>query len=140
MKTTLPKISEIKRAWVQIDASLFPLGRLATQVATILRGKHKRTFTPHMDLGDFVVVINASNLKLTGRKMSHKELISFSGYPGGITRRPVAEVLRKSPEKIIIHAVRNMLPVNRLRTLALRRLKIVPDDKHNFKIDRKIEA
>ncbi|KKW28461.1 MAG: 50S ribosomal protein L13 [Parcubacteria group bacterium GW2011_GWA2_52_8] len=140
MKTTLPKIAEIKREWVEIDASRFSLGRLATRVATLLRGKHKRTYTPHMDAGDFVVVINAKNLKLTGRKLDQKEMITFSGYPGGITRRPVAEVIARAPEKVIIHAVRNMIPVNRLRQVVLRRLKVVPEDRHTYKIDKKIEV
>ena len=138
MATYLPKKSENKRLWHEIDASQFNLGRMATRVATLLRGKHKPTFTPHMDMGDFVVVINAAKVKTTGRKMLQKEYITYSGYPGGIRRRVMRDVLQKHPEKIIIHAVRSMLPTNRLRKLELRRLKVIAGPTHTFKIDRKI--
>lgn len=137
MKTYLPKITDIKRQWYEIDASQFTLGRLATRVATLLRGKHRPTFTPHMDIGDFVVVTNAKNVRLTGRKLLQKEYIRFSGYPGGIRREKLRDVLAKRPERVIWKAVRDMLPTNKLRTQILRRLKIVPEGKHNFKIDKK---
>ena len=138
MTTFLPKQSEIKRQWYEIDASRFTLGRLATRVATVLRGKHKVTFTPHMDLGDFVVVTNADKVKVTGRKLLQKEYFHFSGYPGGIKRKILRDVLQKQPEKVVFHAVRNMLAANRLRRPILKRLKVVRDEKHNFKIDKKI--
>lgn len=138
MKTYLPKVTEIKRQWHEIDAAKFTLGRLATTVATILRGKHKPDFTPHMDLGDFVVVINAKKPKLTGRKLLQKEYFRVSGYPGGLKRRTLREVLEKSPEKVVYQAVRGMLAPNRLRRQMLRRLKIVPAEKHEFKIDKKL--
>ncbi len=138
MKTFLPKPSEIKRQWYEIDASSYTLGRLASRVATILRGKHKAIFTPHMDVGDYVVVINAAKVKLSGRKLLQKEYITFSGYPGGIKRKPLWEVLAKMPEQVIWRAVRGMLPTNRLRKPILKRLKVVASEKHNFKIDKKI--
>ncbi len=137
-KTFLPKLSAIKRQWHEIDASKFTLGRLATKIATILRGKHKATFTPHMDVGDFVVVINARKVKFSGRKLLQKEYISYSGYPGGVKRKPLREVLAKNPQMVIWHAVRNMLARNRLRKPILRRLKVVSEDKHNFKIDKRL--
>lgn len=137
-KTYLPKVSEIKRQWHEIDASQFTLGRLATKVAIILRGKHKPSFTPHMDLGDFVVVTNAKNLKLTGRKFEQKKYHHYSGYPGGLRTRTMKEIMEKNPAKVIWAAVFNMLDSNRLRKAAMRRLKIVPESTHNFKIDKKI--
>lgn len=138
MKTFLPKPSGIKRQWYEIDASFYTLGRLASRVATILRGKHKAIFTPHMDVGDYVVVINAAKVKLSGRKLLQKEYITFSGYPGGIKRKSLREVLAKMPERVIWRAVRQMLPSNRLRKPILKRLKAVACEKHNFKIDKKI--
>lgn len=140
MTTTLPKVSEIKRKWYELDASRFTLGRLSTRAATLLRGKHKPSFTPHMDLGDFVVVTNARKVKLTGRKILQKERITFSGYPGGIRRTLLRDELVKHPERVIWEAVRNMLPTNRLRRSELRRLKILPDATHTYKIDKRIES
>ncbi|MDP3994092.1 MAG: 50S ribosomal protein L13 [Candidatus Doudnabacteria bacterium] len=137
-QTYLPKTSDIKRRWYEIDASKFTLGRLATRVASLLRGKHKASFTPHMDVGDFVVVTNAEKIKLTGRKILQKEYFRFSGYPGGIKREILRDVLKKKPEDVVYRAVRNMLAVNRLRKPILKRLKIVRNDKHNFNIDKKI--
>lgn len=135
MSTTyLPKVKDTRRVWHELDASEFTLGRLATRAATLLRGKHKAIFTPHMDLGDFVVVKNASKVKLTGRKLEQKEYIRFTGYPGGIRRKVLRDVLKKDPQWVIIHAVRNMLPTNRLRSVIIKRLKVVPGDKHNYKI------
>lgn len=139
MKSYLPKTSEIKRRWYEVDASQFTLGRLATRIATLLRGKQKVIFTPHMDAGDFVVVKNASQVKLTGKKLQEKELISFSGYPGGIKRKLLGEVLRQNPEAVIRRAVRNMLPKNRLRKKFLKRLKVVaPGQPHHFEVHEKL--
>lgn len=134
MTTYLPKVKDIKRNWHEIDASKYTLGRLSTRVATLLRGKHKATFTPHMDQGDFVVVINAAKVRLTGRKAEQKEYIRYTGYPGGIRRKLLGDVMKKNPERVIWHAVRNMLPVNRLRVPMIKRLKVVADEKHNYKI------
>jgi large subunit ribosomal protein L13 len=138
MKTFLPKVKEITRNWYEADASKFTLGRLATRVATILRGKHKVSFTPHMDVGDFVVVKNARNVKVTGNKLDQKLYHHYSGYPGGITTKTLRERLEKEPDKVIRDAVYNMLDDNRLRKNILRRLKIVTEDKHAFKIDKEI--
>jgi len=123
---------------VEVDAADFTLGRLATRVANLLHGKHKTTFTPHMDTGDFVVVINAKNVRFTGRKLLQKEYIRHTGYPGGIRRKTLGKVMDKNPRYVIFHAVRNMLPTNKLRQVMIKRLKIVEGDKHNFKIDRKL--
>lgn len=135
MKSYLQKPGEVKRLWHELDASQFTLGRLATRVATLLRGKHKPVYTPHVDGGDFVVVINAAAVKFTGRKLLQKEYIRFTGYPGGIRRRFLRDVMLKNPERVVWQAVRDMLPRNRQRANILRRLKIVAGDKHTFKID-----
>lgn len=140
METFLPKKSEIKRIWYEVDAQQFPLGRLASKIAFILRGKHKPGFTPHLDCGDWVVVVNANKVKVTGRKLIQKEYFRISGYPGGLKRRRLKEVLEKSPERVIIHAVSGMLPPNKLRKSILKRLKVVLGDKHNYKIDKKISG
>src|SRR3989338_8591950 len=137
MKTFLPKVSEIKRQWIEIDATKHTLGRLASAAANFLRGKHKVVFTPHMDMGDFVVVINADKVKVTGRKLLQKEYIRFSGYPGGIKRELMKDVIAKNPDRIIREAVRNMLAPTRLRSTILNRLKVVKGQAHNFKIDKK---
>lgn len=135
--TTLQKPAEVKRAWHEMDASKFTLGRLATRVATLLRGKHKPTFTPSTDGGDFVVVINSDAVKFTGRKLTQKTYHHFSGYPGGIRSEILRDKMKKGSDRVIWQAVRDMLPRNRTRRLLLRRLKIVKDAKHTFKIDKK---
>lgn len=139
MKTFLPKVKEIQRSWYEADASKFTLGRLATRVATILRGKHKATFTPHMDVGDFVVIKNAEKVQFTGRKLDQKMYHRFSGYPGGLYTKSLKERMQKEPEKVIRDAVYNMVDKNRLRKEILRRLKVVVGDKHEFKIDKEIK-
>lgn len=137
MKTTLQKTSEVKRQWHEIDAAGHVLGRLATHVAMLLRGKHKPVYTPSTDGGDFVVVINAAKVRLTGRKLDQKEYIRFTGYPGGVQREKMRMAMEKYPDKVIWRAVRDMLPTNKLRQKQLRRLRIVASDKHTFKIDKK---
>lgn len=139
-KTYLPKLKEIKREWHEIDAAKFTLGRLATRVATILRGKHKVAYTPHMDMGDFVVVTNAKLVKFTGRKLAQKKYFHFSGFPGGLKKRLLGDVMAKSPDRVIWRAVRDMLAANRLRSRLMKRLKILPDAKHTYHIDKQIEA
>jgi large subunit ribosomal protein L13 len=139
MKTFLPKTNEIKRTWYEIDASEFTLGRLATKVATHLRGKHKVTFTPHMDVGDFVVVKNAEKVQFTGRKLDQKKYHRFSGYPGGLYTKTLRERMEKEPDKVIRDAIYNMVDKNRLRKLILRRLKVVVGDKHQFQIDKELK-
>ncbi|MBX4205337.1 MAG: 50S ribosomal protein L13 [Candidatus Doudnabacteria bacterium] len=139
MKTFLPKVKEITRSWYEVDASKFTLGRMATRIATILRGKHKATFTPHMDVGDFVVVKNAEKVQFTGRKLEQKKYRRYSGYPGGLYTKTLKERMEKEPEKVIRDAVYNMIDSNRLRKPILRRLKVVRGDKHEFKIDKELK-
>jgi len=139
MKTYLPKVKEIKRNWYEADASKFTGGRLATRVATVLRGKHRADFTPHMDVGDFVVVKNAEKVQFTGRKLDQKKYHRFSGYPGGLYTKSLRERMEKEPDKVIRDAVYNMIDKNRLRKLILRRLKVVVGDKHDFQVDKEIK-
>jgi large subunit ribosomal protein L13 len=138
-KTYLPKVKEIKRSWYEADASKFTLGRLSSKVAQILRGKHKVNFTPHMDVGDYVVVKNAKDVKITGRKLDQKKYHHYSGYPGGISTKTLRERLESEPDRVIRDAVYNMVDDNRLRKYILRRLKIVKDDKHEYKVEKEIE-
>src|SRR5919106_6615057 len=130
MKTHLPKVDMDQRKWHVIDANGAVLGRLAAQVADILRGKNKPTFTPHLDAGDFVVVINAEKVAVTGKKETQKEFMSYSGWKGGERFRTVAEIRAKHPEKLITHAVKGMVPKNRLGRVLMTKLKVYKGDKH----------
>ncbi|MFM7103298.1 MAG: 50S ribosomal protein L13 [Verrucomicrobiota bacterium] len=130
MKTYLPKVDMQRRAWRVIDAEGAVLGRLAVQVADALRGKDKPTYTPHLDAGDFVVVINAEKVVLTGDKENAKRYMSYSGWKGGERYRSVAEVRAKHPERLIEHAVKGMLPKNRLGDRLFTKLKVYPGAKH----------
>jgi large subunit ribosomal protein L13 len=131
MKTYSMKPSDVSRKWYVVDAAEIPLGRLATQVASLLLGKGKPTVTPHMDGGDYVIVINSANLVVTGNKQKDKKYHRHSGFPGGLYTRSLNEQLERDPNKIIFDAVRGMLPVNKLRDGRLARLKIYKDDQHN---------
>jgi large subunit ribosomal protein L13 len=130
MKTHLPKINLDERKWHVIDANGAVLGRLAAQIADILRGKNKPVYTPHLDAGDFVVVINAEKVKVTGKKETAKEYMSYSGWKGGEKFRSVAQVRAKHPEELIHHAVKGMIPKNRLGSVLLTKLKVYRGDKH----------
>jgi len=130
MKTYLPKVDLEKRKWHVIDADGAILGRLAVQVADILRGKNKPVFTPHLDAGDFVVVINAEKVAVTGKKETDKEFMSYSGWKGGERFRTVADVRAKTPEKLITHAVRGMVPKNRLGRVLMTKLKVYKGNQH----------
>src|SRR6187200_2349221 len=130
MKTYLPKVDLNQRKWHVIDANGAVLGRLAAQVADILRGKNKPTFTPHLDAGDFVVVINAEKVRVTGKKETEKEFMTYSGWKGGEKFRTVAQIRAKQPEKLITHAVRGMVPKNRLGRVLMTKLKVYQGDKH----------
>jgi len=125
------KTTEIKRTWHLIDANDRILGRLATEVASLLKGKHKVEITPHIDLGDSVVVINASKIKVTGKKMEQKIYKRFSGYPSGLKEEPLEHLLKRKPEEVIRHAVKGMLPKNKLGTTMLKRLRVYSDEKHS---------
>lgn len=131
MKTYSAKPTDVTRAWYVIDASEVPLGRMATQVATKLTGKEKPQFTQHIDCGDFVVVINADKLVTTGTKLKDKTYYHYSGFPSGLRERSLQEQVEIDSTKVIEHAVRGMLPVNKLRPARLERLKIYAGPEHN---------
>jgi len=132
MKTYQPKAKEIKRNWNLVDAKGEVLGRLSSKVAQLLTGKGKPTYSPHMDSGDYVVVINAEKIELTGKKKTQKVYRSHSGYPGGFKEVSFAKMSKEKPEEIIKHAVKGMLPDNRLKKDRLTRLKIVAGEKNPF--------
>jgi large subunit ribosomal protein L13 len=129
-KTYSAKPAEVERAWYVIDAENQVLGRLAVQIATVLRGKHKPQFTPHIDTGDFVVVTNADKVALTGKKQDDKTYFTHSHYPGGGKFEKVKDVLQKKPEKVIEHAVWGMLPHNNLGRQLFRKLKVYAGSEH----------
>lgn len=130
MKTFIPKPKDINRGWVLIDAEGLHLGRLATHVATILRGKHRPTFTPFLDTGDFVVIVNAEKVVLTGRKMEQKTYYHHTGFPGGMRFTPVKRTLEEHPDRVLRHAVWGMLPKGPLGRQLIGKLKIYAGDKH----------
>ena len=130
-KTYSQKPSEVTRRWILIDAAEAPLGRVATQIATYLSGKYKPTFTPHIDGGDYVVVINAENAVVTGKKETDKVYYHHTGFPGGIKDARLEEVREKFPERIIENAVKGMLPKNKLAAERMKRLKIYAGSEHN---------
>ena len=130
MKTHLPKVNLDQRKWHVIDADGVVLGRLAVQVADILRGKNKPVFTPHLDAGDFVVVVNAEKVLVTGKKETDKKYMTYSGWKGGEKYTTVEQLRAKHPEKLIEHAVKGMIPKNRLGRVLLTKLKVFKGPKH----------
>lgn len=130
MKTFVAKPSTVERDWYIVDASGKRLGRLATQIADTLRGKNKPQYTPNIDTGDFVVVVNAEKIAVTGNKLDDKIYYRHSGYPGGIKQRTLAEMLERQPEEVIRKAVRGMMPKNRLGRAQLKKLKIYAGPEH----------
>ncbi len=130
MKTYSTKASDLNPAWHVIDASGRTLGRLATEVATLLMGKHKPIYTPHLNTGDFVVVLNAAKVRVTGRKAEQKIYYRHSGYPGGLKSVTFDKMMETHPTRVIEHAVKGMLPHNRLGRDRLRRLKVYVGDVH----------
>jgi len=130
MRTYTPKQGEITRAWHIIDATDVVLGRLASQTAILLRGKHKPTFAPHVDGGDFVIIVNAEKVALTGAKLAQKKAYHHSGHPGGLKSTSYTELLAKSPEKAVEKAVRGMLPKNTLGRAQLSHLKVYRGAEH----------
>ena len=130
MKTFSAKEQDIERAWWVVDATDKTLGRLATEIASYLRGKHKPIFTPHVDCGDYVVVINAEKIHVTGRKMDQKMYYRHSGYPGGLKSINLRDQLAKNPERVIEAAVRGMLPKNRLGRRIYAKLKVYAGPEH----------
>jgi len=130
MKTYSPKVAEIERRWWLVDAEGKVLGRLASEVARILRGKHKPTYTPHMDMGDYIVVINADKVRLTGSKAEKKTYFRHSGYMGGERHIPFKEMFEKHPERVIELAVKGMLPKNNLGRLMRKKLRVYAGAAH----------
>jgi large subunit ribosomal protein L13 len=135
-KITLPKT--INRQWFEVDASKNSMGRVASEIAKLLRGKHKRNFTPHMDMGDFVVATNVDKLKFTGRKVQQKMYYRHSGYLGGIKSTALKNLIVEKPEEVLKKAVFSMLDEIKFRNKLMSRLKIVKGTEHIFKIDKSI--
>ncbi|MGD8744155.1 MAG: 50S ribosomal protein L13 [Candidatus Woesebacteria bacterium] len=132
MKTYQPKHKEIVRKWHKVDAKGEVLGRLSTRIASLLMGKHKVKFSKHMDMGDYVVVVNARHVRLTGKKPKQKLYRKHSGYPGGFKEIKFEKLIEENPQRVIQLAVKRMLPDNRLRDRRLVRLKVFAEDKHDF--------
>lgn len=141
MKTYSAKVGEVDRKWHVVDADGQILGRIATRIADILRGKHKSSYTPHVDTGDFVVVVNAELIKLTGKKLEQKIYYRHTGYSSGVRSRTAAEMIEKKPEEVILKAVKGMLPKNRLNYRILTKLKVYagPDHPHKAQQPQPIE-
>jgi large subunit ribosomal protein L13 len=130
VKSYMAKPAEIDRKWYVIDATDQTLGRLSSEVASILRGKHKPIYTPNVDTGDFIIVINADKIRLTGNKLIQKKMRAYSGYPGGLKEIAYGDLLQKKPERIIEMAVKGMLPHNRLGSAMYKKLKVYRGSEH----------
>ncbi len=130
MSTFMAKPNEVNRKWYLMDAEGKTLGRLATEIATILRGKHKPIYTPHVDVGDHVIVINAEKIHLTGNKLLQKKYYRHTGYPGGLKEMNYQTFIEKAPEKVILKAVKGMLPHNRLGRKMLKKLRVYKGSEH----------
>lgn len=124
MTTYMAKPAEVTRSWFVVDAAGLTLGRLATRIAMVLRGKHKPTFTPHVDTGDYVIVVNASQVTLSGNKLDRKRYYRYSGYPGGLHATVARDLREHNPDRMIREAVKGMLPKNRLATTMIDKLKV----------------
>ena len=136
MRTFMAKKEEVKRRWVLVDARERVLGRLASRIATVLQGKHKPTYTPHVDTGDFVVVVNAEKVRVTGRKREQRMYQRYSYHPGGLKQIPLGRMLREKPTEVIRLAVRRMLPKNKLARHMLKKLKVYPGPDHPHEAQR----
>ncbi len=130
IKTYTPKPEDIQREWLVVDAKDQTLGRLATQIANLLHGKHKPMFTPNIDVGDYVIVINCDKVRVTGRKLDQERYYRHSGYPGGLRSRSLREQMEKYPERVIEAAVRGMLPKNKLGRQMIKKMKVYKGDSH----------
>lgn len=130
MKTVMPKVDAVDIKWYVIDGEDQVLGRLASQVATLIRGKHKPQFTPHMDLGDHVIVINADKIRVTGRKEQQKSYTRYSGFPGGLKTMTLEKMLQSRPERVVRHAVKGMLPKNTLGRQMMKKLQVYKGAEH----------
>jgi large subunit ribosomal protein L13 len=129
-KTWTPKVNDIKSTWWLVDAQGQTLGRMASQIAQVLRGKHRPEFSPHVDFGDYIVVVNAEKIHVTGAKLYQKKYYRHSGYPGGLREDTLGKLITKDPERVIRLAVRGMLPRHRLGRQLLRKLKVYPGPVH----------
>ncbi|TDT50399.1 50S ribosomal protein L13 [Fonticella tunisiensis] len=136
MKTYMAKAEDVKRKWYVIDATDKTLGRMASQIAAILRGKHKPTFTPHVDTGDFVIVVNAEKVALTGKKLDQKLYRHHSLYPGGLKETPYRKMIETKPELVIEEAVRRMLPKGPLGRKMIKKLKVYRGPEHNHEAQK----
>jgi large subunit ribosomal protein L13 len=136
MKTYSAKASDVVRKWYVIDASEAPLGRVATKIATLLNGKGKPMFTSHVDCGDYVIVINADKVQVSGLKMDRKMYYKHSGFPGGLKEIVMRDVVAQDPTRVIVQAVRGMLPVNKLRPGRLERLKVYAGSEHQHEAQK----
>lgn len=130
MKTYVPKSSEFERKWFVVDAKGKVLGRLASQIATILRGKHKPIYSPHMDVGDHVIIVNADKIRVTGKKAATKRSYRYTGYPGGLRFDTYSDLMKKHPERILEKAIWGMLPHNKLGRKMYKKLKVYAGDSH----------
>lgn len=135
-KITIPKSTA--RVWYEIDASSQPMGRVATRIANLLRGKHKRDFTPHMDMGDFVVVTNVDKMKFTGRKIEQKKYYHHSGYLGGLKTKTLKDEIVRRPENVLRAAVFSMIDDIKFRKKLVSRMKMIKGTSHTYKIDKKV--
>jgi len=129
-QTFMAKKGDVERTWREVDATGVPLGRLASEIAVVLMGKHRPEYTPHVDVGDFVIVTNASKVALTGKKADHKLKLKYTGYPGGQKAEPYGSVRERRPDLLISDAVRRMLPKNRLGRQMLKKLKVYSGAEH----------
>ena len=139
MTTCMQKKAEVERKWYIIDATDLPLGRVASKAAHILRGKHKVTFTPHVDCGDYVIILNASNVKLTGNKLTDKMYYNHSGYTGGLRIRSAKEMKERYPEEMIERAVKGMLPKGRLGRQMYKKLFVYAGNEHKHLAQKPVE-
>ena len=136
MKSFVAKPHEVERKWYVVDAEGKTLGRMATEIATVLRGKHKPIYTPHVDCGDYVIVINAEKVQVTGKKFKEKVYKSHSGYPGGLKEITFDKLQAKKPEEIVRHAVKGMLPKGKLGRQMYKKLKVYAGPEHNHKAQK----
>ena len=136
MKSYNAKASDIERKWYVVDAEGKTLGRLATEVATVLRGKHKPTYTPHMDCGDYVIVVNADKVEVTGKKRKEKIYKRHTGYPGGLREITFEKLIARKPEEIVRHAIKGMMPKGRLGRQMYKKLKVYAGPEHNHQAQK----
>src|SRR5262245_4913411 len=136
MKTRVVKASDVERRWVHIDADGLILGRLATRVADILRGKDKPTFTPYMDLGDFVIVTNCAKIKITGKKLEQRTFAKYSGYPGGLKVESLRDLMATKPDQVVYRAVRGMMPHTKLGRAQMTKLRVYAGAEHEHQAQK----